>query len=298
MPFAVGIRAALKRQARWARACVVLGACAVAVTSCQRSEPADVKGDGAVRAAPPAMAKAAHDESVALASLRDTKRDTKTEEPAPSACAPNMVLVEGEYCPRVQLNCKRYMDPKGRYEQFRCAEYDASECLSKERRHMRFCIDRTEFTESGETLPANHKSFTHGEKACAAQGKRMCRESEWNFACEGEEMRPYPYGFARDGGACNADRTDVVSPEGKLRDLRAPGGSFARCASPFGVMDMAGNLEEFVAMDRQGPPQPAMKGAYWQPSRNFCRAAQTAHDRYYNGTETGFRCCSDAAEAP
>jgi hypothetical protein len=59
-------------------------------------------------------------------------------------------------------------------------------------------------------------------------------------------------------------------------------------------MDMAGNLEEFVAMDRQGPPKPAMKGAYWQPSRNFCRAAQTAHDKFYNGTETGFRCCSDA----
>jgi formylglycine-generating enzyme len=204
-----------------------------------------------------------------------------------------MVLVEGEYCPKVQLNCKSYLDPKGRYEEFRCAEYGPSRCLSKERRHMRFCIDRTEFAEQGETLPANHRSFTHGEKACAAQGKRMCRESEWNFACEGEEMRPYPYGFARDSSACNADRADVVSPEGKLRDLRAPGGSFSRCKSPFGVMDMAGNLEEFVAMDAKGPARPAMKGAYWQPSRNFCRAAQTAHDRYYNGTETGFRCCSD-----
>jgi hypothetical protein len=39
-----------------------------------------------------------------------------------------------------------------------------------------------------------------------------------------------------------------------------------------------------------------MKGAFWQPSRNFCRAAQTAHDRYYNGTETGFRCCSEPHE--
>ena len=292
MPFAVGIRAALERQARWARACFAIGVSAVTVMSCQHGEPADAKqGESAVT---PVAAKAAHDQGVALASLRGAK----AEEAAPSECPANMVLVEGEYCPRVQLNCKKYMDPKGRYEQFRCAEYGASECLSKQRRHMRFCIDRTEFTEAGETLPANHKSFTHGERECAAQGKRMCRESEWNFACEGEDMRPYPYGFARDGGACNADRMDVVSPEGKLRDLRAPGGSFARCASPFGVMDMAGNLEEFVAMDRLGPPQPAMKGAYWQPSRNFCRAAQTAHDRYYNGTETGFRCCSDAPDAP
>lgn len=265
------------------------------LSSCQRAVPTPDASTESVAEASVGVA-APRDPQVALASLRQAPADATPE--APSVCGENMVLVEGDYCPKVQLNCKKYLDPKGRYEQFRCAEYGPSECLSKERKHLRFCIDRTEFAEPGETLPANHKSFTHGEKACAAEGKRMCRESEWNFACEGEEMRPYPYGFARDASACNADRLDVVSPEGKLRDLRAPGGSFARCKSPFGVMDMAGNLEEFVAMDVKGPPVPAMKGAYWQPSRNFCRAAQTAHDRYYNGTETGFRCCSDAPSAP
>jgi hypothetical protein len=66
------------------------------------------------------------------------------------------------------------------------------------------------------------------------------------------------------------------------------------------VRNLAGNLEEFVALDGPGRARPAMKGAYWQPSRNFCRAAQTAHDEYYNGIETGFRCCadSDADTAP
>ena len=267
------------------------------LSSCQRSESAPSSSSETVVAAAVGPT-APRDGQVALASLKEAEPSDDTPDADESACGKNMVLVEGEYCPKVQLNCKKYLDPKGRYEQFRCAEYGPSECLSKERKHLRFCIDRTEFAEPGETLPANHKSFTHGEKACAAEGKRMCRESEWNFACEGEEMRPYPYGFARDASACNADRLDVVSPEGKLRDLRAPGGSFSRCKSPFGVMDMAGNLEEFVAMDVKGPPVPAMKGAYWQPSRNFCRAAQTAHDRYYNGTETGFRCCRDAESTP
>ena len=86
----------------------------------------------------------------------------------------------------------------------------------------------------------------------------------------------------------------MVSPAGTLRDLRAPSGSYERCNSPFGVSDLAGNLEEFVTIDRTTPARPAMKGSYWQPGRNFCRAAQTAHDMYYNGTETGFRCCSAA----
>ena len=283
------------RQARWARPCIGLGVCLFTAVSCRNAEsttePPVGEQSAPVAAEPaPATGPASGEHQVALASLREHSIEPAQQ----SECPANMVLVEGEYCPRVQLNCKRYLDPKGRYHEFRCAEYGPSQCLSKERKQLRFCIDRTEFTEAGQTLPANHRSFTHGEKACAEQGKRLCRESEWNFACEGEEMRPYPYGFARDSSACNADRTDVLSPEGKLRDLRAPVGSFARCASPFGVMDMAGNLEEFVAIDAKGPPRPAMKGAYWQPSRNFCRAAQTAHDRFYNGTETGFRCCSDA----
>ena len=212
----------------------------------------------------------------------------------PAVCGEGMALVSGKYCPDVRLNCKKYLDPKGAYEYFRCAEYGPSTCLSKERKEMRFCIDKHEFTERGETLPANHRSWRDGDRTCRKLGKRMCLESEYNFACEGENMQPYPYGFTRDATACNADRDDVVSPAGTLRDLRAPSGSYERCNSPFGVSDLAGNLEEFVTIDRTTPARPAMKGSYWQPGRNFCRAAQTAHDMYYNGTETGFRCCSAA----
>ena len=218
--------------------------------------------------------------------------------PAPPVCSPGMVLVEGNFCPKVEQTCKRYLDPPGRYEQFRCAEYGPPRCLSRNRVFMRFCIDIDEYTAADESLPQNFMSFTHAERLCAEQHKRVCLESEWNFACEGEEMRPYPYGFQRDSSACNADQRDIVGDDGKLKDLRVPSDSFPRCTSPFGVRNMAGNLEEFVAIDASRPRRPAMKGAYWQPSRNHCRAAQTAHDRYYNGMETGFRCCAEAQQLP
>jgi formylglycine-generating enzyme len=211
-----------------------------------------------------------------------------------SACPENMLLVEGEYCPEVQHNCKKYMDPPGRYEFFRCAEYvQPARCVSKARKQLRFCIDRDEYTPPGKVLPQNHQSWTNADRTCRGLGKRVCMESEYNFACEGEEMRPYPYGWKRDPTACNADHTDIVNEAGTLKDLRAPSDAYPRCVSPFGVRNLSGNLEEFVTIDGSTPPRPAMKGAYWQPSRNFCRAAQTAHDRYYHGTETGFRCCSD-----
>jgi sulfatase modifying factor 1 len=209
------------------------------------------------------------------------------------ACPDGMALVEGMYCPDVRQRCLRYLDPPGRYQQFRCAEYAPPRCLSPKRQWLSFCIDRDEYRAPGAALPANHMSFTHAVRTCRALGKRVCKESEYNFACEGEGMLAYPYGMKRDSSACNADRADLVDDRGVLKDHRAAPGSFPRCTSPFGVHDLAGNLEEFVAMDVSGPPRPAMKGAYWQPGHNNCRAAQTAHDAFYNGTETGFRCCAE-----
>src|SRR3954469_2761880 len=264
------------------------GLLAVAASGCSNAEPSR-----ALRALIEDEAKAASP-SATETMLSASRIRAAATKPEPTVCGEGMALVEGNYCPDVRLNCKKYLDPKGAYENFRCAEYAPSTCLSKARKPMRFCIDKHEFTESGETLPANHRSWRDGDRTCRKLGKRMCMESEYNFACEGENMQPYPYGFTRDATACNADRDDVVNPEGQLRDLRAPSGSYERCNSPFGVSDLAGNLEEFVTIDRSTPARPAMKGSYWQPGRNFCRAAQTAHDMYYNGTETGFRCCSDA----
>ncbi|MCS6898472.1 MAG: SUMF1/EgtB/PvdO family nonheme iron enzyme [Myxococcales bacterium] len=216
---------------------------------------------------------------------------------AGDACPAGMILVEGEYCPEVEHTCAKWLETTGRYKYFRCAEYTGARCLSKQREHRRFCIDRDEYVPPGEHLPVSHVSWTDAQNTCQSLGKRVCLESEWNFACEGEEMRPYPYGWKRDPDACNADRVDIYKADGSLRDLRVGSEDKPRCVSPFGVHNLSGNLEEWTTLDASakiGAPRPAMKGAYWQPSRNHCRAAQTAHDRFYKGTETGFRCCADA----
>lgn len=230
--------------------------------------------------------------TVEARTLVTAERTDVANENEARACPDGMAEVTGWYCPKVEQRCERWLDPPGRYENFRCAKYAEPKCLAPKKK-MSFCIDKNEYTAPGNSLPENHQSLMDANRICKGQGKRVCRESEWNFACEGEAMSPYPYGSTRDSSACNADKKDLVNDEGKLRDLRSPSGSFERCQSPFGVNDMAGNLEEMVAKDGPGPLELRMKGAYWQPSRNNCRAAQGQHDEYYNGTETGFRCCSD-----
>jgi formylglycine-generating enzyme len=218
--------------------------------------------------------------------------------PSPS-CPDGMALVEGSFCPRVEQTCLRWMDPPGRYHKYRCAEYARPASCRAPRVHERFCIDRRERSDPATGLPLNRQSWTSAKRACEAAGARVCKDSEWTFACEGDEMRPYPYGFARAASVCNADRFDLFAPASKpgrrrLRDEREPSGAHPACSSPFGVLDMAGNVAEWVSVD--GYPEGSFvvqKGNWWQPGKQACRDEQRGHDRFYQGTETGFRCCAD-----
>jgi formylglycine-generating enzyme len=212
------------------------------------------------------------------------------EEPGP-ACPDGMLLVQGDYCPKPVHRCLEWLDPPGKFR--RCARYERPARCPQKRRRMSFCIERDEHVPAGQKLPVNRKSFNQAKLVCEKEGKRMCKESEWNFACEGEELRPYPYGFQRDPSACNADHVLISAGAHSVRDLRSAGGDYPRCVSPFGAFDMAGNLEELVARDDR-PNRPALKGAHWLPGRNHCRAHQTIHGPGYAGVEIGFRCCSDA----
>jgi len=211
-----------------------------------------------------------------------------------------MILVEGEYCPKPVQRCLRWMDPPtSAYAFYRCAEYaEPAACASEARVHERFCIDREEYVKPGDALPLVNQSWTSARRVCAKIGKRLCLESEWNFACEGEEMRPYPYGFVRDATICNIDRRHLGKPQAGLADLRAPIDAYPQCLSPFGVHDMSGNVEEWATLDHGvAPNRSAVKGAWWLPGKNTCRAATLGHGEIYGGPQVGVRCCADAPPA-
>jgi len=209
-------------------------------------------------------------------------------------CPAGMMRVSGSYCPDVEHRCLRWMDPPGKYHAFRCAEYAKDPVCRAPRRPMHFCVDRDEQrlpAVAFDPRPTNNVTYGEAKQACAARGARLCSQSEWQFACEGEEMRPYPYGFVRDSAACNIDHFELGRPKA-LHDLRTPVGANPQCASPFGVLDLAGNLEEWVTRDPgAGGKATLLKGSWWMPGRSTCRATNAGHDEAYHGTETGFRCC-------
>ena len=232
----------------------------------------------------------------------DASTKAKSAEPkAPAGvqgpCSSGMVLVDGEYCPDPEQACLKWLDPPP-YENLRCGEYQKPAKCKVPRVHRRFCIDREEFAESSgdaDALPMVNKSWTEAKSLCEGRGARLCKETEWEFACEGVEMNPYPYGFSREAGMCNVDRTDLGGPGDKLRDHRAALSAFPQCTSAFGVHDMTGNVDEWV--EREGmaaPNRSSLRGGWWLPGRNRCRAATTHHNEAYGGKQVGFRCCGDA----
>jgi hypothetical protein len=232
---------------------------------------------------------------LAIASL--AKDPASPSDPVASAhptCGEGMVLVEGDYCTEVRQECLDWEDPPAN-RLARCAKFGPSVCVG-ERVHKRFCIDRDEYVPHGETLPAGDVSWTQAKETCEHQSKRLCMETEWEFACEGEQMLPYPTGYERDPKTCNFDKGDLVDPiTGKLRDQREPEDQLDRCVSPFGVRNMSGNVDEWVWRDRTwGEWRSALKGGWWMPARDRCRPATTAHDEHFHELQTGVRCCADA----
>ena len=216
---------------------------------------------------------------------------------APVACPAGMLLVQGDYCSEVEHVCKKWLDPGGRYHLFRCAEYVAPATCKGKRVSMSYCIDQDEqrldpALKSDDPRPENHVSFLEAKASCERRSAHLCSNEEWQFACEGEEMRPYPYGFVRDAKACNIDRSELGKAVGRLHDFRTAQGENPACTSPFGVRDMAGNLEEWaVARPGSHTHSTVLKGSWWLPGKSTCRATNAGHDAVYEGTETGFRCC-------
>jgi hypothetical protein len=223
-----------------------------------------------------------------------------------SACPAGMLLVQGDWCPYLTERCVDWIDQK----RDRCRRYAKPTVCHGRRVSKRFCIDRYEYPNEKGVLPAVMVDWLEARDACKAEGKRLCTEDEWTFACEGTEELPYPYGYVRNPEACNIDRPTVtpdfkaftedriVADEVFRLDQRVPSGSMDRCVSPFGVHDMTGNVDEWVVNEKGKPHRSGLKGGYFGKIRARCRPMTTDHNEWFRFYQAGFRCCSAARPAP
>lgn len=221
------------------------------------------------------------------------------------ACPADMQLVAGDYCSEVEHECKKSWYDKSNKKTV-CEEFaPTSKCVGT-KSPKRYCIDRFSWPNVKGERPEVMNTFYQAEVKCAAVGKRLCTESEWTFACEGPEMKPFPYGYVRDVHKCNGDHpwdspnmTKVAKRDPtELARLwhGVPNGSQPECISDFGVADLPGNTDDVVAGETigEGKYESVTTGGPWYKGvRNQCRPKIYTHEEGFYYYYLSFRCCAE-----
>lgn len=183
-----------------------------------------------------------------------------------------------------------------------------------------FEIDRTEVTQAqyaaciadgkctapscdwncdNQNFPATCLTWTQGGAYCSWAGKRLPTEAEWEKAARGDHDFKYPWG--------NDDPDCAHANLSGCSDGAMEVGSLAAGASPYGALDMAGNVVEFVAdwydqayyaasppADPMGPKSGTRHGGRGGGFKSNAQYLRAAKRDWYDATDAaaslGFRC--------
>jgi formylglycine-generating enzyme required for sulfatase activity len=170
--------------------------------------------------------------------------------------------------------------------------------------------DRYRVADGFEKHPVVHVSWFGADAYCRWAGLRLPTESEWEKAARGPDGRLYPWG--------DEWRDDALRWHGTALHgvTTAPVDAYPSGRSPYGILQMAGNVDEWCADPYQwdvyqryatGDLRPPTAGETrvvrggtcvgWQKIRFRCAHRRGNDPAMVNIHYTGIRCACDAAAA-
>jgi formylglycine-generating enzyme required for sulfatase activity/prolipoprotein diacylglyceryltransferase len=165
----------------------------------------------------------------------------------------------------------------------------------------------------GPERPAALVSWPEARGYCAWRGGRLPTEAEWERAARGDGGRRFPWGafwnprLANHGTAVSHPREPITSrrsacgPDCDGFSAAGPVTGFPDGRSPFGLLQMAGNVWEWtadrydLAADARVPPAFAIRGGSWRSPGYSLRVTQRAGIKPdERRPDVGIRCAYDA----
>ncbi|MDR3574115.1 MAG: SUMF1/EgtB/PvdO family nonheme iron enzyme [Anaerolineaceae bacterium] len=151
--------------------------------------------------------------------------------------------------------------------------------------------------------PVVYVNWNDAMKYCAWVGGSLPTEAQWEKAARGTDGRIYPWG--------NNPPTSKLANYNGYAGMTTIVGSYPDGASPYGLLDMAGNVREWIkdwysdyylhdatASDPAGPPKGinhTLKGGGWRDPPIYLRSAsRLQHIANSPGEDRGFRCVRPA----
>jgi len=194
-----------------------------------------------------------------------------------TGCGPDHVLVRIDPGPGVDRAfwIGKFEVTQAQFEAFvRATGYDGREAPSSKPSEPFLADWRFGHPPAGQAdHPACQMNWTHARAYCRWLSERTGRvvrlpsDAEWQWVARGATGRIYPWGDEWDPKRCNWGDGGAVDGF----PASAPVGSFPLGASPEGVMDLAGNIWEWVAEGH-------LRGGPWCMGAETVRADKVARE--------------------
>jgi formylglycine-generating enzyme required for sulfatase activity len=151
-------------------------------------------------------------------------------------------------------------------------------------------------------LPVSCVPWASANAYCLAMNKRLPREIEWENAARGTTPIKYPWGG---GHGCGVAATLAGETTNRACSGKRPSkvGAHVGGASPYGVLDMSGNVEEWVAdwyadsvseLSPRAGASHVLRGGGWLSTPSSARTTSRNWGSVREaGPNVGFRCARD-----
>lgn len=146
--------------------------------------------------------------------------------------------------------------------------------------------------------PVVYVTWFDAQTYCAWAGARLPTADEWEKAARGTDGRWWPWGNQTPNAEANFRRHGETAAKEEDTTLvggdPVPAGSYAGDTGPYGAVDMAGNVMEWVDA-WYGPGKREIRGGSWNTGSFALRAAgRTGREPQALYFDVGFRCARDA----